>query len=89
MAMGEDYAFVFGSDAGKRVLRDLLRYCHVGVASHVPGDSHETAFRDGERNIALVIIAQLQGSAGGRETAAEVVLPEIRNQVIEGDPGDE
>lgn len=83
MATFDDYAFTFGSEAGKRVLAHIIGNCHLGVASHVPGDSHETAFRDGERNIALSIIHNLERTTAGRLIASEAVLEEIREEQSE------
>ena len=38
---------------------DILTMSHFNVISYVQGDTHETAFREGERNIALYIWSQL------------------------------
>ena len=55
-----DYKFVFGTDEGKRVLSDLCRSCGVLVPSYVPGQTaEETAFREGMRNTALMILTHL------------------------------
>ena len=42
-----DYKFVFGSEAGERVLSDLKRRCHFATTTNVKGDSHESAFLEG------------------------------------------
>ena len=52
----EDYETVFSSKAGRRVLSDLMANFHAGRSSHVPGDSHETAFREGERHVVLHVL---------------------------------
>lgn len=51
----EDYETVFASAAGARVLADLMTQFHIGRSSHMSGDSHETAFREGERHVVLHI----------------------------------
>lgn len=55
----EDYETVFSSASGKRVVADLMATFHVGRSSHVAGDSHETAFREGERHVVSHIIYML------------------------------
>lgn len=51
-----DYAELFKSDIGQKVLYDLLR-CHgVLGACHVPGDPYSTAFNDGARSVVLRIM---------------------------------
>jgi len=52
-----DYRLVFDSEAGQRVLADLARFAHMGHPSYVRGDAMETAFREGERNVVLRILA--------------------------------
>lgn len=53
-----DYGIVFGSEHGKRVLADLMRQCHV-LEPTFTQDARETAFREGERNVALKILTAL------------------------------
>jgi len=53
------YEECFSSDLGEKVLLDLMRRFHVGVSSHVSGDPHETAFREGERHVVLHILDML------------------------------
>ena len=55
-----DYRAAFGSEAGRRVLADLARFAHMGHPSYVRGDAMETAFREGERNVVLRILALLR-----------------------------
>ena len=49
-----DYALVFGSAQGKRVLADLMSL-FAERSSYVPGDAHGTSFKEGERNVVLTI----------------------------------
>lgn len=39
--------------AAARIWEDLARLCHVGVTTHVPGDPHASAFREGQRSVFL------------------------------------
>lgn len=55
----DDYIVVFGSDAGRRVLSDLMSQFNIGKSSHIPNDSHETAFREGERHVVLHILSHI------------------------------
>jgi len=50
-----DYKIVFGSENGKRVLSDLEKRCHEFVTTHQKGDSHETAFLEGQRSVLIFI----------------------------------
>ena len=51
----EDYKIVFGSDQGKKVLQDLKKRCHFYTTTHVQGDSHESAFFEGQRSIIVFV----------------------------------
>ena len=52
----DDYETTFSTEAGQRVLADLMANFHMGRSSHADGDSHETAFRAGERHVFLHIL---------------------------------
>lgn len=52
------YREVFGSDAGKIVLADLSKYCHVMKSTY--GEDSHTAFREGQRSVALRILQILE-----------------------------
>ena len=45
------YRMCFNSPAGERVLHDLYKFCRVMDTTHVPGESHETAFNEGKRRV--------------------------------------
>ena len=51
----EDYKIVFGSDQGKKVLQDLKKRCHFYTTTHVQGDSHESAYYEGQRSIIVFV----------------------------------
>ncbi|MCR4295389.1 MAG: hypothetical protein NUW21_07625, partial [Elusimicrobia bacterium] len=46
----------FGTDAGKRVLYEILSFTRMFQPVAVKGDPHETYRRDGERNVGLKIL---------------------------------
>jgi len=50
-----DYKIVFGNENGKRVLSDLEKRCHEFTTTHQKGDSHETAFLEGQRSVLIFI----------------------------------
>ena len=56
----EIYKIVFGSDAGKRVMEDLEKRCHYHSTTNVKGDSHESAYMEGQRSVLLFIKSMLQ-----------------------------
>jgi len=51
----EDYKICFTTDQGKRVLDDLKKRCHFFNTTHIKGDSHESAFFEGQRSIVVFI----------------------------------
>jgi len=53
------YGITFDSEQGKQVLRDLLEFCHVFHSSYVVERPLDSAFREGERNVGLRILDQL------------------------------
>ena len=52
-----DFRAVFrATPAGRRVLAQVLERCRVCARSHVPGDTHETARREGMRDVGLWLL---------------------------------
>ena len=51
----QDYKIIFGSDEGKRVLDDISKRCDEINTNHVIGDSHESAFFEGQSSIMVFI----------------------------------
>ena len=51
----EYYKICFTTDQGKRVLDDLKKRCHFFNTTHIKGDSHESAFFEGQRSIVVFI----------------------------------
>ena len=51
----KDYKIVFGSEEGLRVLDDISKRCHEFNSTHCKGDSHESAFFEGQRSIMVFI----------------------------------
>ena len=49
------YTDIFGSTAGKKVLRDLEARCNWRTSSYVAGDANATAFEEGKRAVLLHI----------------------------------
>ena len=56
----EIYKIVIGSDPGKRVMEDLEKRCHYHSTTNVKGDSHESAYMEGQRSVLLFIKSMLQ-----------------------------
>ena len=52
----DDMRAVFLTDSGNRVLNYLCKIAHVNEATYVPGDTHETAHREGMRRVVLSIL---------------------------------
>ena len=51
----EHYKIVFESDQGKQVMTDLEKRCHYNATTNVRGDSHESAYMEGQRSVLLFI----------------------------------
>ena len=50
-----DYKQTFASESGEKVLEDLKKRCSFNTTTFVQGDSHDTAFREGQRAVVLFI----------------------------------
>lgn len=55
-----DYKATFGTEQGKRVLDDLMGFCHMLHTSYIPERPIETAYREGERNVLLRILSMME-----------------------------
>lgn len=56
----KNYQVTFSTAEGKEVLKDLEKRCHFYATTNVKGDSHESAYMEGQRSILLFIKAMLQ-----------------------------
>jgi hypothetical protein len=56
----KNYRFIFNTEEGKRVLSDLEKRCHYHATTNVKGDSHESAYMEGQRSVLLFIKSMLQ-----------------------------
>lgn len=59
------YKHVFSTEDGKLVLHDLLRSCHALKSSYCRENTHDTAFAEGQRNVALRILGFLNVTDDG------------------------
>lgn len=64
-----------GSDAGKRVFHDILAMAHVWKSS-IQRDSHQTYAVEGERRLALKIIATVHIEPTAQAAAANKIRQE-------------
>ena len=55
-----DYKSIFNSDEGVRVMADLEKRCHFLTTTNIKGDSHESAYMEGQRSVLLFIKQMLQ-----------------------------
>lgn len=60
LASYKDYKILFESDRGKKVLWDLMKTTDFLGPSHVIGDSHTTAFNDGQKNVVRHILKKIK-----------------------------
>ena len=56
----DNYQYIFNTDEGKEVLSDLEKRCHYHSTTNVKGDSHESAYMEGQRSVLLFIKSMLQ-----------------------------
>ena len=56
----KNYEYIFNTDEGKKVLADLEKRCHYHSTTNVKGDSHESAYMEGQRSVILFIKSMLQ-----------------------------
>ena len=54
------YKNIFESDDGKAAMVDLEKRCHYHATTNVRGDSHESAYMEGQRSVLLFIKSMLQ-----------------------------
>ena len=54
-----DYKTIFNSDEGIRVIADLEKRCHFMTTTNIKGDSHESAYMEGQRSVLLFIKSML------------------------------
>ena len=54
------YKVIFNSDEGVRVMADLEKRCHFMTTTNIKGDSHESAYMEGQRSVLLFIKQMLQ-----------------------------
>ncbi len=54
-----NYKYIFNTDEGKEVLVDLEKRCHYHSTTNVKGDSHESAYMEGQRSVLLFIKSML------------------------------
>ena len=56
----KDYKFIFASNEGRNVLADIEKRCHYHTTTNVKGDSHESAYLEGQRSVILFIKSMLK-----------------------------
>ena len=56
----DNYQYIFNTDEGKDVLSDLEKRCHYHSTTNVKGDSHESAYMEGQRSVILFIKSMLR-----------------------------
>ena len=59
-ALKKNYVYIFNTDEGKQILSDLEKRCHYHSTTNVKGDSHESAYMEGQRSVILFIKSMLR-----------------------------
>ena len=60
----KNYEYIFNTDEGKEILVDLEKRCHYHSTTNVKGDSHESAYMEGQRSVILFIKSMLRKNKG-------------------------
>jgi hypothetical protein len=60
LATISDYQQTFNSPAGQKVLLHIMQSCGIMSSSFVKGDSHVTAFNEGQRSVVVQILKTLK-----------------------------
>ena len=60
----KNYQYIFNTDEGKEVLTDLEKRCHYHSTTNIKGDSHESAYMEGQRSVLLFIKSMLRKDKG-------------------------
>ena len=55
-----NYKIIFNSGDGTGILADLEKRCHYHATTNVKGDSHESAYMEGQRSVLLFIKSMLR-----------------------------
>ena len=63
-ALKKNYEYIFNTDEGKEILSDLEKRCHYHSTTNVKGDSHESAYMEGQRSVLLFIKSMLRKDKG-------------------------
>jgi len=61
-ALKKNYEYIFNTEEGKEVLTDLEKRCHYHSTTNVKGDSHESAYMEGQRSVILFVKSMLQNN---------------------------
>ena len=56
----KNYQYIFNTDEGKEVLSDLEKRCHYHSTTNIKGDSHESAYMEGQPSTILFIKSMLR-----------------------------
>ena len=59
-----NYKIIFNSGEGKVILDDLEKRCHYHSTTNIKGDSHESAYMEGQRSVLLFIKSMLRKDKG-------------------------
>ena len=59
-----NYKIIFNSGEGKVILDDLEKRSHYHSTTNIKGDSHESAYMEGQRSVLLFIKSMLRKDKG-------------------------
>ena len=60
-----DWAEVLTTKGGRRIVIRLLSHTNLFATCHVPGDTHGTAFMEGQRSVGLALMNAINAALPG------------------------
>lgn len=81
----EDVRVLLATPEGARFFCRLLDFCGVDRVTYEPGDSHHSAFKEGMRNVGLMLQSEIREAAGGELAVMRAREQRARIYEMEGD----
>jgi len=77
------YDQVFSTPDGREVLEDLAHKFWLTATGHIPGDTHTTAFNEGQRSVVLHILQALRTDTARIITTIQGAEANVRSELTD------
>lgn len=83
----DDFAAVFGTNEGARLVARLVHFCGVHANSYIPeeGDVQAAIYREGKRSVGLMLLALAKGLPDGERRHLDAVEQRARAYRLDED----